>query len=86
MDLSKRLYQRLRAEVSRRPHDMSNPTKAEEHGKYCARWLKHLVPLGGKSWEDEDVTCDEDRVPGSLIRVWDGLRIALWGESLRAAW
>jgi len=67
-------------------HDMSNPTKAEERGKHYARWLKHLVPVGGKSWKDKEMTDDENRVPGSLIRVWDDLRIALWGEGLRAAW
>ena len=65
---------------------MSNPTKAEERGKHYARWLKYLVPVGGKTWEGKEMTDDENRVPGSLIRVWDDLRIALWGEGLRAAW
>ena len=38
---------------------------------------------GGEGFE---MTYDELRRPGSLIRVWDDLRIALWGEGLRAAW
>ena len=66
-------------------HDMSNPSKVEERGKYYARWLKRLVPVdeGGEGFE---MTYDELRRPGSLIRVWDDLRIALWGEGLRATW
>jgi len=44
------------------------------------------VPVGGKIWEGKEMTDDENRVPSSLIRVWDDLRIALWGEGLRAAW
>ena len=98
MEMFKRLHQRLgiAAEITypNKPqgprfhnatHDMSNPTKVEERGKYYARWLKHLVPVGGKTWEGE-MTDDENRVPSSLIRVWDDLRIALWSEGLRAAW
>ncbi|KAH6878600.1 hypothetical protein BKA58DRAFT_436295 [Alternaria rosae] len=91
-------FRKVKEEAKRRPgkrlarprfhyatHDMSNPTKAEERGKYYARWLKHLVPVGEKTWEGE-MTDDGNRVPGSLIRVWDDLRIALLGEGLRAAW
>jgi hypothetical protein len=64
--------------------DMSTTENAEDKGKHHARWLKHLVPVGNLVYPEK--TEDELRPEGSLIRLGNNLRIALWDEGLRAAW
>jgi hypothetical protein len=63
---------------------MSTPENAEEKGKHYARGLKNLVPVGDLIYPEK--TEDELRPKGSLIRLWNDLRITLWGEGLRAVW